>query len=831
MTAVQVLLECCGPQLLPDVLTRRRQVVEEVLRQGPVLGPALVRAVLDSGDEALRLALAGNRGFPAAHPEAAAELAATATPPVAVALLRHADEALRAELLAGADPADPWWRRPGGFVPTLVDRARYEWELVTDLAGRTPFEEIDHVFLSQDRPRTVWRELEVLAQVWRRAGRDAVVGHTGLDPLVAETLTEALDAEDGLPALERATAELRTAAGTVRLLRAVGRSTADLDPDQPVDWPAVLAAHAEQPYRTLAAKALAGRADCPEELRVDFVHRFGVHVLDWFPGPVGLPVMRACAQELANGSAVVTGTRLLGEKVAAALEQGTVTAAQVVEELAPVGCLPGVAVVAAPVRTAVGDLVGATVGTDQGAWRALWKHLSGWPGNLPELLAAAVAAAGTVTRWAHARPAPAPGGKPPSWTPVRRAMRDLLLCCPPEVVLAVLPVLDGRAAYDLLHRGAVGPDLVAALVEADNLTCLRLLAGNRELPAESIHPLFAFDDTEINAGLYQSPHATPALRRRILAGLRHDEDWPGGPDRERLPIGDQLRAHLREPVERRFMLPWIESGLTELAVELMLRTRVPTALLQLRLLLAVARREGVPAARALLEVDLTRRAYQGHPWLVAVRKAAVRALADPDEATAVRAVQALVDRESTPDKWLDRLRRADPRQGDLYILDAEQHVTDWTLLLAEHRREPFPYEVLGHLGRLPGCPAELLAELAAGPPSADDPGGPVAVPRTPDGTVDWTGWPEWATRAVTAGTVPLAELAANATPVGALLRAGGDARWWPATDDPVTMMCREVLGENLDAWLLALDLVDNFPGTLPELVTTSRAATAALSPR
>ncbi|MEE6260497.1 hypothetical protein [Plantactinospora sonchi] len=830
MTAVQVLLECCEPKVLPDVLTRRRQAAEEVLRHASVLGATLVRAVLDSGDDGLRLALAGNRAFPASHPEAAAELAATATAPIAAALLRHGDAKLRAEVLAVVDPADPWWRRPGGFVPTLVDRARYEWQMITDLAGTTPFEEIDHVFLSLDRARTARRELEVLAHVWRRAGRDAVAGYptAQFDPLVAESLADALGAEDGVAALERATHELETAAGVARLLRAVDRGTAELAPDQLVDWSAVVAGDAEQPYGAAAAKALGERADCPDALRTSFVHRFGVDVLNWFPGPVGLPVMLACAEELANGNAVVTGTRLLGEKVAEALEQGTVTAAQVVERLAPVGCLPGVAVMAEPLRTAVGELVGATVGTDPGAWRALWKHLSSWPGSLPELLAAATATAGEVRRWANARPAPALDGKPPAWTRSRRAFRDLLLCCPTETVMAILPVLDGRATYDLLHRGTVGPELVAALIDTNNLAHLRLLAGNRDLPADTFDALLAYDDTEINTGLYQSPHATPAVRRRILAGLRHDEAWPGGTDR--LPLGDRLRAHLLEPAERRFMLPWIESGLTELAVELMRRTRVPTGLLQLRMVLAVARREGVPAARALFEVDLTRRAYQGNPWLVAVRKAAAGALDGPDEAAAVRAVQALVDRESTPDKWLGRLRRADPMAGDLHILEAEQHVTDWTLLLAEHRREPFPYGVLVYLGKLPGCPAELVAEVAAGPPSTDGSDGPVVPPTTPDGSVDWTDWATWAPRAVAAGTVPLADLATTAAPVSALLRAGGKAGWWRTADDPLPGLCREVLGENLDGWLLALDLVDNFPGTLPELLTTSRMATAVLSP-
>ena len=781
-----MLLELAGPELLPSLIARRRELVRRVVAAPATVYPNLADAVVRSGDEDVQLALAENPSFAIKFPEQAARLAGTGHPLIGTALIRHAIEPVSTAVMAAADATDPRWRGPGGLLHEIG--SWYAW--LGPIAGKGPFPEVDRAVFDRHCPLDA--QLAALVGMWRRSGRDEAAGRLGderLDPLVAEWLREAVSATDGLAVLTRAVEWLADADASVPLLRAVDRRAYTFRPEHPIDWPAALAAHDEQPFGD-AVRALAVRPDCPDSFLLDLLAA-GTRVLSWRPRGGRLPFYRAAAMTIAKRRDFSTAVSDLADALGAALDDGRVTAAQVVDQLTPVSVLAHAAV-RAPDRLApeVAARIDKTIGGDPGGWRALWQRIDDPAATLPQLLTAAAAhAASTAPGWPDWRrpePIPAPDRKPGLRGP-RRTMRDLIECLPTAVRLRILPALDGRGVFDVLTRCTPDQEFVTGVIDSGEPEHAALLAANHQLPAESVEPLLALDLPAVNARLYQKAPRW-SMQRRIAAGLHHDEPGPGRSDF--LPMHDTLRMHLFSLTERKDLVQLVETGVSEIAAHVLRHTRVPTGLLQLRLLLAVARRETPAAARALLDLDLTARQYKAAPWLATVRKQAAAALAREPETEAVRALQERVTEWSTPVRWIERLRRVDPDAGDLRILDAEQFTTDWAMFRAEHARQRFHPNLVRYLSDLPGFPVELA------PPAEPDPADPVST---------------------------LAELVIETRPASTALSFAADA-WRQFPDNPLPALCAETLGDNTEAWLLALDLVDDFPGTVAELLATARSA-------
>ncbi|GAA3772423.1 hypothetical protein GCM10022225_69760 [Plantactinospora mayteni] len=811
------LLGSAPPAVLASLLsrsTRAREAIESTLE----LPAAFAQAVLASGAGEALAALVRNSAFVRQHRDSALRVAASGDARLCVELLRHTDdEEIRRTVLDNADPADPGWQVPDSPVRFAESLS---WRRVDALAGHTPDPEIDREYLRRIHH---WQaQVPVVTNLWRWHGRveaAAALGAGILSPIVAElvgaALAEPTDEQGGAEqsgdgprggerngdddtypttAWDRQVAAIRDPQWSVRLLRELDDWADErrLPAEHRIDWPAVLAEHVDTPFGENATRSLLGRSDCPDEFLVGVGGRPLLPYLAERRRGVGPAVLAAFIRG-PRGSGQTDPD--LARVVRTGLDQGTVTVDEILEIVTPMATLcavidddPDQGPGSVALRDAVGARIAAVLGTDPGAWRALWKLLPRWRRTLDRLLDASVRQADRTAEWADAEPAPVPsaqlGADPPRMSAARAMLRALVAACPVEVRVDVLPVLDDRAVFDLLAAGSVEPELVSALLDRRDLRCLRLLACARDLPVAQRERLLALGDPEVHAALFfQLDEADLGRRRQIVVGSRRfDRD-----DSSRVPLGAPLRdlCFGRGPFAGkgrswRRLAPLVDSGDEDVAIELLRSVRIPTELLQLRLLLAVAERDGVAAARRVLAADLGERGTRAAPWLVGARAAAESALSpteqDGGDAAALGRLSAAVADRSGPDAWIRRLRAlATVSAAEELNLTVERHTVDDELLRREQAREPFPVYVVRYLRELPDCRLPLDSVLTATHPAAD------------------------------------------------VLRAGAGAGWWRESDNPLPQMCQDTLGDNADAWQLAVELVEDFAGTVPELLSTAAA--------
>lgn len=685
--------------------------------------------------------------------------------------------------------------------------------------------------------------MEVLENLWRHHGRaearEALAEAREPHPIVAE-LVEAVLAEpeagtDDHLALRRQVESLLAPQWSVRMLRLAEEEREQLPDEQRFDWPAVLSAHATRPFSHRLLKDLAGREDCPEEFLIGILDRSQTR-------PAGRELLtplaeRARAVSLPVLEAIVRAPREDGEAdrhfatmVRASLEQDTVTVDEVLQVLAPISTLCGLLETGdGPLNEAVGARVSTVLGTDPSAWRALWKLLPRWRQPLDDLLAAAAKEAGRTAECVAPKSAPYPSIEQfmhaPKMTVPRTALGALLNAVPVRIRLEVLPVLDELAQFDLLSRLKVEPELFDAVFGRGDQRLLRLLAANRELTDDQRARLLAVGDPDIHAQLYfrlrtSDDQEKRAIQREIAIGVRRfgtagDADTVFA-DPHLVRLGEALRTFFFDS-KRQWdtVSPVLESGQADIAIELLKAIRIPSGLLQLRMLLAVARRDGVTAAREVLAADLAERRYKAPAWDRAAHQAAQRALAPAktdgvDDSAAVRRLVDVVAGWSGPERWISRLREVTPVYGAGFEtkLDGERHTVDWSLLLREHEHAAFPKNVVMYLQKLPGCPLSLRWSNGGGMPSP------------------------WASRyqldeALAAGETTLDIVLATGQPAAAVLGAGCELGWWQRAGNPLPRLCADLLGTDPDAWQLAVTLLGDFPGTVPELM---RTAAAVVSP-
>ncbi|MYV97130.1 hypothetical protein [Streptomyces sp. SID3343] len=435
---------------------------------------------------------------------------------------------------------------------------------------------------------------------------------------------------------------------------------------------------------------------------------------------------------------------------------------------------------------------------------------------------------------------------------LRVDVRQLLLLAPPERVAELVPALRPDTVRDLVRFGALLPAAVLGdVVEAATPAQRLVLAKARRARPEVAGALVALGDPELDAAVYLNPRTGMAMRARIMASstplhasvvARVCGDWAASVRLPALLSGDPLlvRAALLKRDAMTTTLAECLSIWQDKGVEgLLPHTRA-----------IFARADGpaphpfrLPRRRSLLLITLLR-LYE---------RAGARAALDLVDESTMDAKYARHCREllATPE-GVDRLRaeiaarsgsrglvrrlRAHPTTVGRSFL--ETITFDWAAIVKAHRRTPFTDRPLSLLAEQDGCPAVLRREAEAAqsmtghsrhgrwpapvtwkdtrprrhrPAAERETARSVAANRTPIGDV-LTGMPAALGAELLGRRDTLAPTAVTAAELPARLRqlmSSGDSD----------------ADEDRDRGVVALRLLQDFEGSLAELIATAHAAT------
>lgn len=475
VSATAAVFALVDPAWVADLVPRVRDRVLRSLAADAHLPRALTDHVLAGDDAAALAALARNRHLPEAvrlalaslgRPELSVDLYAANQHAVPQATLL----AVRAAVLAAADPADPRWYAPDGLVP-MLSNTWADHRLVPQLRGPFP-ELIMHAVqaLALDLPPAVLLDAcrrlleaggdEVFDAFIKDAETQSDLRHRG----VAGRWREAVAAE---PALDDAA----FAAQTLLLgLRHLGekpprdeRYADDTDepwnldfaghalrtfPSSVPDWSLVRSEHERLPFTGPGLAALTAHPDCPGELVAAAYRENPNGVFHHASSRVPLEWVVAAGPEHAtmpSWAAVVAG----------GLTEGRYEPADVLAELTPAHRVFAVLPLDVPaVRQAVAGLA-ARLGTDLAAWTALLRHQVWYVGTARQLVSSALAGRVPETPFPQPKVAVGPGQK----HPVEEVFRILFSCADRDAQNALLPRLPERAREILLAPGAVDDEL------------------------------------------------------------------------------------------------------------------------------------------------------------------------------------------------------------------------------------------------------------------------------------------------------------------------------------------------------------------------------------
>lgn len=727
----------------------------------------------------------------------------TSTPDVA-----RDHPAARARVAAGP-PADAWRAMTGSGYWTYRDwelliarcdpdspvwRDIEEWEItgrilfgLTPVLALSPLWRHYHFALARAAERLTLREqAHALASVHRDSGDvAATIERHGLS--IRDRALEAL-AGEGIEALA---AELDTAEAAIAELRAADRRDVDYVAREraDLDWQLIASGHADIPFAPTVAAALSARDDCPDEVRTALFTTHPAEVAESLPRPsaslFSLPLKGS-----ARTKAVRTLTaRFLADDRVAELVEHAHPAAQVLEASRRADPVDPLTWKLQPVHTVVGEILARTVGSDVGAWRALRRLLKRHKGTVAELCETAAASPDPDGPWPDAEPLPAADAKP-SLTGVRKAFVVLLDAAGVDTQLALLPHLDERTAADLFTHGVWRAQWFGHVVEGSPTLRLAFARTRGTLTVQQIQRLLDFDEPELTGALALRRPMTAAQITHIMSG----KAFPGG------SFPDDLRARLLAATGGWTSRHAIACADPELQRHILRHVRVRGIVPQLRLLLDLWERHGKSEMLGLVQADLDPLKYTRAEFQGGVVKRVRKLAAAEDENAAKSELRGYLAERETAEWQIQRLQGGD-------TFHRESH--DWyfaEIAAAEQER---------HLGMLEGVRSapggELLTELTKPPadafPSKD-------VDETRRRIVEEIG----------AGRLTWAEVFATGAPAGHILAAAADdapERWVPEL--------REVVGGRLDldaeAQLVALGMVRDFAGTVPELLATAVGVT------
>ncbi|MQY14189.1 hypothetical protein SRB5_43510 [Streptomyces sp. RB5] len=777
------------------------------------LPPLLVDEVIASRVPELRTALAASASRRAG--DVFDRLAALGDPALAEGLhgMREAyvgrvPEQRRAVWAGAAATADdPGWRAPDGLVAKLLESKDAD---LLQSALDSPFPDLV-------------------------AHAEAVCKEPETPP---EPVTPARRAVPSAEQRPETTAEL---IDVLRVRRRRYSSTYLVNGPEKLDWEALLEAHRAEPFDHAALRALweAGE-DCPQELAVaSFAAYPPTRHGDTRKGggPLYWPMLTAL--DFSRHEHALRA--VLPEGIAS----GVFPVDRVLAEIKPARhVLNELPHSDERVRAALAAQV-ARLGSDFANWRALHHLLPRFTGTVPALIDAALAAAPR-----HAgKTWPNPMG--PEFPPRRNSLGrtawlHLFDRADQAVQLDLSERMDARTIQYLLMWHLPDQSVRDHIVATHGAAVLAGLASHWATSAEVIEDLITYDDPEVNAALFLHTNLTDAQRRHVLAGLR----WKQGaatPAAERLPLTPALLQGLRESARRNWLLPATESGDPDVCRILLgnQRVKVHTDPQHLLMLVRLWERHGPDEVRALLdETDFPPRKKGKHPVPPQVREAAQAALDASDGLEVLRAAQAAA---AGPAGLVDHLRINGPQRDLAKYLDlwAEENGSaelPWAGLLAAHRAEPLDDRLLVDLHRLEGCPADLVEATATArlrlshrnytprkgkrPPTLPEMLRTLPLP-------EYAGRDNWPAEALHSGQVTAADILRDAFPALACVTYLGDETpaqdtrpWAHAVAELVEAMgalVREHLGDDPEGWTMALRLMPDFGGTLPDLLATAKA--------
>ncbi|MGA4545276.1 hypothetical protein ACPA54_35340 [Uniformispora flossi] len=806
---------------------------------------AALAAVLASGDRDLLAAVAGHDHV---DEDAALDLALLGDPAVAYALLtaRGRSERTRDAVWRAADPASPGWRTDV-VEPFLAEATLWQVRSALRSALRAPFPEVVRLavgtlapllppwvivdgalrIVALTDPADVCGELDALAAVLRESADEH--GHTDL----ADVVDAAARSGDPAAVLRAARAE-RGGGPEPRPAHdawLVGLRFGDESETPPggVDWEAVRGEAARSPFTARAKVELTRHEGCPPDvvaeavrdgIRTDSARRLGPvpmsaaippgdpgdlaallsHGLDagWYgieealdcPGPAGevLHALHRLAPRRADG----------------ADEGGVFHGSGAYRGRLPDAFAPAVARFVAP------------LGDDPEAWVSLYKLVGRFRGSCRELVAAAVEhaaeqrAGGTPVAWPKHLDAKFPAEAPEG---ARRQLYIMLAAAPEQVQRAVIPALDARAIQHLTVYYPLSAAVRTHIYDVCGVRAAVANAAHWEMPAEVVEGLLDLDDPDVNAYLYDFGAIAQDERVRICAGRRRD----GGTDEVAIsPALVDLLARTSPSRRRTWLLAALDSGDPALVRAMLGRTRLSTDAGRLRVAIGLWERHGPDAVAALLdETEYPgRRPGAKHPFPAtthAVLRAAIAA-SDAGLASLHAALAAARAPEEVARYVIGRGAKAAER---LDHFDAEYGMAlPWRVLVAADAASPLPAPVLEALIERKDCPRELLRAYLAR--------NRVQVYRV-------TGL-EWLDTALADGRLHTEDLLALVTPAAALVEHLTEAvtagRLSPRADILAVMAAAGFSPADPDHWAVALRLLPDFPGALPELLATTVAITS-----
>ncbi|MDI2125830.1 hypothetical protein [Yinghuangia seranimata] len=795
-------LRLAPPKVAEALVERFRPKVVGVLETWLGVPEAGVERLLDEGAvDAVRALTAPTEEY---RRELLVRVAAFGVPEVAARVLRGADaedlELVDALLEGLAESGDRRWAEQAGLEPQLRVLLR------RDPYGplRWPFDELVRQAAFELCARVPYAvAVDLLVGVAERCGPLALLqvaetrlGHEGLAELIRAAAASRKPAETLAAARPEGEWTDRTAVrALVRIRDANGRPPAE---KPPLDWELVRREHERRPFSPDSLVWLSAWPGCPDDLV-------------------------ALATEANVWQAVTHAARLPFEVVGDAklrdhdyqfrnamwrgVREGWWSAERVIAEAEPVVAVLGALPFQEPV---VGEAVAkalAPLGTEPSAWLTLCSRIPRYKGPLGALVAEIVEVnprtgaprRKRVEAWPRALPAVFPATEPDN---TRRLFLDLLGCVSEDVTVALAPHFDVRAVQHLLAFGTPSERVRDALVEVYGQRALVAYASGPDLPEPAAKWLAAQADDAVDAALFRYAPLTHAFRADLLAGRHH----PAGPELLEA-LGEVLPQHNRSR-----LTAGIGSGDPAVARVVLERIRLATEPARLRLLEKVWAGHGPDAVAALL--DLGR--------MPAATTAAVRGdLAAPDGLELLRA--RLVAAEA-PDRVVAHLSRKVVTTGAAHDLlrqfEEEGGELPWPELAQAVRDGVLAPTVTGALALRPECTREFaLAALDAQR---------LRIERTGRGEQYDS---EWRIRLTKAGTLTPADLVEGAAQPGQYLRyvAADPQR---EGSGPESEPCAEAralterhLGDDAEAWTVAVRLLEEFTGTLPELLAVAGAAT------
>ncbi|MFD3485441.1 hypothetical protein [Streptomyces sp. NPDC058665] len=807
-TVVSAAYALADRTLTRALIPRIREETLALLGSGAPVPPVLLDEVLSSPDPELRTALLSARRY---HRDVFRRLAALGDPALAVHLYgdrdweRDADERAAVWEGAAATADDPAWHAKGALPRRLMEARSRE---LLEPALLSPFPELVALArrVLEAKPAPAPARPKNSAP---RPGRSSTPA-----PGTTKELIEHLH-----DATHHGDIELPPAPGALH-------------------WDELVEEHRGTPFTANGLRKLRTHPDCPEELALAaFKANRGLRI----EGNLHWPMLAAAEEDR------------LAELLVPGIPSGVFPADRVLREVVPARkVLCGLPHDHEEVRAALAAQV-ARLGSDFAPWRALYTLLPRFAGSVTELIDAALA---EVPKHSG-QPWPRPMG--PEF-PSRRqkggrsAWLHLYDAADHGTRCALAAHMDLRAIQQLLLWHAPSPELRAHIIQLRGAPALAGIASDWTTPAEVIEDLITYNDAEVNAALFLHTDLTLDQRGHILSGRR----WRDGrsadtPTAERIPLTEPLVEGVRESARRPWLLACCDSG-DPLLCRILLgspRAKVHTSALELHMLLRLWERHGPEAVRELLdETDFPGRKRQTrHPLSPATLKTGRAALETEGPEDGAALLRAAYESAASPAGRADFL--CDKGAGsedddlakaiDLFAEEIGPGPLPWAELAATHRAKPLHDRLLVRLAALDGCPAELAEMSAVAALRLSHPHyRPRRTGKPPTATELLMKYPlqldsggcRWLEKAHHLGQITLPDAVRSgypAQPVVAFLSRALGQEDAPATDEireargEVAALAAEHLSDNPEGWALALRLIPEFEGTLPDLLLASGA--------